>query len=281
MVIYLDRVLLLNGVLDYLLLSVCGRLTATVLRRTRLLLAAVVGGVYAAASLMPGLGFLGTLPWQMVFALALCLVAFGPGRGLVRQSVVLALLAAAFSGVVLALTELLAAPAALVGRRVYYPMSVPVLVLTAGGAFGAIRWGLGRLTHQGGDIAAVRVVLGGRQARFTALRDTGNTLRDPISGCPVLVADGALLGRLLPELRVTAAELKMPAALLERINARCPALRPRLLPYKAVGVDGGLLLALRPEEVEISGKREAMLVAFSPGSVSDGGGYEALLGGVL
>ena len=42
-----------------------------------------------------------------------------------------------------------------------------------------------------------------------------------------------------------------------------------------------MLLAIRPEEAKIGGKREAILMAFSPVPVSDGGGYEALLGGVL
>lgn len=281
MVIYLDQVMLLNGLLDYLLLVACGSVTATPLCRRRIFLAAVLGGGYAAASLLPGFRFLGNLLWQLLFAAAMCLVAFGPGRGILRRSVVLMLLAAAFSGIVLVLTELFAAPASLVGTRVYYPVSLSVLVLTAGGAFSLMKWGLGRLTHQGGDVEEVTVRLGGNTAEFTALRDTGNTLRDPISGCPVLVADGALLRRLLPEGHIKEEELRQPAALMERLNRAYPALRPRLVPYKTVGVERGMLLAVRPEEVRIGGKREAMLMAFSPVSVSDGGGYEALLGGVL
>lgn len=281
MVIYLDRVLLLNGALDYLLLAACGSVTAAPLRRTRLLLAALLGGVYAMASLLPGLELLGRQPMPLLFAAALCLVAFGPGRGLLRQSAVLILLAAAFSGVVLALTEVFSAPAALVGRRVYYPVSLGALVLTAGGAWGIFRWGLGRLSRQGGGIAQVTIVLAGRRAALTAMRDTGNTLRDPISGQAVLVADGRLLERLLPELHAGPEELRRPAALVERTERLYPALRPRLLPYQAVGVDRGMLLCLRPEEVQIEGKREAMLVAFSPSPVSGGDGYEALLGGVL
>ena len=41
-----------------------------------------------------------------------------------------------------------------------------------------------------------------------------------------------------------------------------------------------MLLALRPEWMQVDGKEEKMLVAFSPVTVSDGGGYQALLGGV-
>lgn len=280
MVVYLDVVLLLNGVLDYLLLMVCGSVTASPIRRTRAALAGGLGGIYAAVSLVPGFSFLGNLLWQMVFAALLCLTAFGPGRCLLRQSVVLWLLAAAFSGIVLLMTELFSAPAALVGSRVYYPVSFGVLVLTAGGAYSLMRWGLGRLRHHGGDVVQVEIIQNGRKAVLNALRDTGNTLRDPVSGCQVLVADWTVLRRLLPETELERTQFSNPVLLMEWLRQTVPDMHTRLIPYKTVGVEHGMLLAMRPQEVKISGKREMLLLAFSPVPVSDGGGYEALLGGV-
>ncbi len=277
MVVYLDRVFALNGLLDYALLVVCGTVTATPLRRRRILPAAALGGLYACLTLTGSLRFLGTAPMQLVAGFLLCVLAFGTGRGLFRRLLVLLLLSAAFSGVVLALTGLFSAPASLVGSRVYYPVSLGTLVLTAGGAFGVMRWALRRLRHQGGDIARVKVRLRGRTADFTALRDTGNTLRDPVSGSPVLVADRSIFLKLLPELKD--GDLSRPAELLA--EARVLGAGPRLIPYRTVGVSRGMLLALRPEDVEINGEKEAMLVAFSPVPVSDGGGYEALLGGTV
>ena len=46
-----------------------------------------------------------------------------------------------------------------------------------------------------------------------------------------------------------------------------------------VGVDRGLLLAVRVDGLEVNGQgRDAVLVALSPNPVSDGGGYQALIG---
>lgn len=281
MVVYLDLVIALNGLLDYLLLCVCGRVTGSVLHRGRLVLAAALGGGYAAMSLLPGFSFLGNLFWQLIFGGLLCLTAFGPGRCLLRQTAVLLLLAAAFSGLVLVLTELFSAPGALVGGRVYYPVSLGVLVLTGGVAYGLMKWGLSRLGHHGGDVAEMDMTLGGNRVRFSALRDTGNTLRDPISGCQVLVADWTLLQKLLPEEPLRQEQFLEPAGLMQRLTERVPRGALRLIPYKTVGVERGMLLALRPEEVRIEGRREQLLVGFSPVRISDGGGYEALLGGVI
>ena len=278
MVVYLDEVLLLNSVLDYLLLMVCGSVTASPIRRTRAALAALLGGGYAVASLVPGLTFLGNLLWQVVFAAALCLIAFGPGRRLLRQSVVLVLLAAAFSGIVLLLTELFSAPAAFVGSRVYYPVSLGVLILTGGGAYSLMKWGLSRLGHHGGDVVQVEILQGEKRVALSALRDTGNTLRDPVSGCQVLVTDWTVLRRLLPEAGLRREMFSNPVGLMERLQEL--GVHTRLIPYKTVGVAHGMLLALRPEKIKISGREEMLLLAFSPVPVSDGGGYEALLGGV-
>lgn len=53
----------------------------------------------------------------------------------------------------------------------------------------------------------------------------------------------------------------------------------RLLPYRAVGVGSGMLLALKADAVKV-GKTDygSILVALSPTPVSDGGGYQALIG---
>ena len=53
-VVYLDRVVLLNLAVDYLLLLATARLAGLPLRRGRLALAAAPGALYAAAVFLPG-----------------------------------------------------------------------------------------------------------------------------------------------------------------------------------------------------------------------------------
>lgn len=279
MTVYLDGVLVLNSLVDYLLLMVCGNVTGTPVRRKRVLLAGLVGGVYAILCLLPDFSFLDNLQWKILMAWCLCLLAFGIRPGMIRRSVVLVLLAAAFSGVVLLLTEVFAAPASLIGSTVYYPVTMPVLALTAGGSYGLMQMALSRLSHQGGDIVGVEVTLCGVRRAFTALRDTGNTLRDPISGLGVMVADWNLLAAGLHGEELTKKSVEEPTLGLRQVMAIAPELKPRLIPFKTVGVESGLLLGVCPEEIKVDGKKEQLLLAFSAVPVSDGGGYEALIGG--
>ena len=111
--------------------------------------------------------------------------------------------------------------------------------------------------------------------RPTALRDTGNTLRDPISGEAVLVAQWTAARRLLPAYHLAQADFEAPAALAVRLKAYAP----RLIPFRAVGTHAGLLLAVPCEVRMPNGKKRRCLTAFSAVPLGDGGAYDALIGG--
>ena len=124
------------------------------------------------------------------------------------------------------------------------------------------------------------ITLGGRRTALTALVDTGNTLTDPVTNRPVMVAEGEKLVSLFPEGECPGeGDLRDPVASLERLSQGAGKGRWRLLPYQAVGVDCGMLLALRTDGVRV-GEEDygGILVALAPGRLSDGGGYSALIG---
>ena len=98
---------------------------------------------------------------------------------------------------------------------------------------------------------------GEKSVQLIALRDTGNTLKDPITGQQVLVI-GEEAARTLTGL--TAAQLRTP---LETVAKRqVPGLR--LIPYRAVGQPGGMLLAMRFSDVKIGNRKTSALIALAP-----------------
>lgn len=120
-----------------------------------------------------------------------------------------------------------------------------------------------------------------RTVPLTALLDTGNTLKDPLTGESVLVVDGSIAAQLLPDAGLSTASLADPAGLFASLSEQYPFCRFRLIPYRAVGTVSGLLLAVRCEVSGKSGKPELKLVAFSPTPVSQTGEFDALIGGCL
>lgn len=211
------------------------------------------------------------------------LLAFWRSRRLLRQVLIFLALACAFGGGVLAVELLGGQRLALGGGVLYSGMDLKIVLLSAAGCYGLLTLvfrGIGRHGGPSGELTRVRLTLGERQVELTGLVDTGNTLTDPATGRPVLVAEADSLEELLPPgLRPGPAELRDPAGVLERLEDGPWRLRFRLLPYRAVGVERGLLLALRMDRVQVGEEdRGPMLAALSPTPVSDGGAYRVLVG---
>ena len=151
-----------------------------------------------------------------------------------------------------------------------------VLLLSAAGCYAAASLVFRRSAgHSTRELVEAVLILEGRQVTVTALLDTGNTLTDPATGRGVLIVEGEKAAPLLKQ-PLGDAELRDPVGTLARLGESG---RFRLLPYQAVGVECGLLLAVRLDRARV-GEREyrGVLAALSPTRLSDGGAYSALVG---
>ena len=258
-VIYLDALFVLNLLADYLLCLSTGRICGLCLRRRRYLAAALLGALYAAAVYLPGLRFLSLPPLRLAAGLGMGLIAFGAERQPLRCAAVLLAVAAAFGGALWAISL------ASGGSGGYVPLSGRILLLAFALCYGALRLLFHfRARKAGRRLVSVTVGFLDREARFTALADTGNSLLDPLSGAQVLVACPHALRPLLRENTELFGALS-PVELLE-FSARIPELsgRLRLLPYSALG-GGGLLPVFRPDRLLIDGAAQRdTLIGISP-----------------
>ena len=280
MVVYIDEVFIVNATVDFLLLKTAVRVTGAGTRPGRLWAGAGFGGLSAAAACLPGLSWLGRLPGALLLFVGLALICFG-WRGRAWKSWLwFFCVCCGFAGLALAVCGLLRVPAFSRGGAVYYRVTGRLLVLLAGAVYGIAWLCLDRFArHRGRELVRLGLTLGDRSLTCIALRDTGNSLSDPVTGEPVLVARWQVAARLLPELGLSREAFEDPAALLVWLGMEKPSLRARLIPYRAVGTDG-MLPAMTMDRITEDGRPvQTRLVAFSSTELSDGGGYEALCQG--
>lgn len=252
---YPSGVLFLNTMVDFLLLTAANRLTGCRWGWGRCALASVLGGIYAALCLLPAFERLGSpLGWLTAMGL-LCVTAFGVSRNSLRRSLAFFLLSMAMGGM-----------ASAVGRGETLPLMV----------CGGLLWGLCTLgfgTAGGQTTHLLKLTLRDRTVSLLALEDTGNCLRDSITGEGVVIIGPEAACRLTG---LTRDQLCMP---LQTISQQCfPGLR--LIPYHSIGA-AGFLLGLRIQDGELDGKKKSLLVALAPEGLGKGEGYQALTGGVL
>lgn len=281
-VVYADSVFILNAVTDYLLLLATARLAGIPLRRRRFLFSALLGGGYAVAVFLPGLAFLAAAPAKLAVGGLLALTAFGGEDRLLRLTLLLFAVSCGFAGCVLGLGLLLGGMP-MVNGILYTNVDTGVLAAAFGAGYLVLRLVFRASARHAlrGELVPLRLSVGGKTAVLTALRDTGSTLRDAVSGQAVLVVAPGQIEHLLPSgaRRLLRQEgLGSPAELLEPLLRASPELRPSLMPFRAVGTAEGLLLTIRTDWLEIAGVRHhGARAALSPTDL--GSGYGALWGG--
>ncbi len=277
-VIYLDVLFLLNLVVDYLLLLAAAHITGERISRLRIGVGALVGAAYAVMIFLPGLGWLSHPVCRICFGAAMALIAFGVSRSLLRLTLIFFAASAALGGVILALQLLGTGGLTLENGVLYTGFDLRLLLVTVIFSYAVLSWIFRRAARHGGekrDLCEAKVVLDGQSVGITVLLDTGNTLTDPVTNQPVLVVEGRVLQNVLP-VRIIPAD---PVGSLERLTDPTWRRRVGLLPYRAVGVENGLLLTVRSDRVVMNDREwKGLTIALSPTPVSDGGGYQGLFG---
>ena len=269
-VLYIDSFFVLSLITDYLLCLAAGRICGLRLKRSRYFPAAVFGSAYAAAVFLPGLGFLASPLVKLSAGLVMGLIAYGAETHPLRCTAVFFAVSAAFGGAIWAVSLAAGKPAGS-----YAALDTKTLILAfalcyAGGSL-LLRC-RARLMEK--KRVTVRAVFLGRAAEFIALVDTGNTLSDPATGAPVMLACPKALKTIFRD--DTALFSASPVELIE-LTSHIPELRGRLrlVPYSAVG-SSGLLPVFRPESLTVDGTPDReLLIAVSPDAAGDG--FDALL----
>lgn len=257
MAVYLDLVILLNFLVDLLLLLGTNRLTGFPPGLKRAVPAALLGALYAGACMIPEVSFLGSTLWRAVFLGLMGCVAFGCNRGALKRTGIFVLLSMAMGGIAMGF-----------GRSDFM-----MLLLSGMAVWCLCRVGFGKNVG-GREYVPVAVTEGERSATVIALRDTGNALRDPITGEQVLVLGPEAARKLTG---FTQEQLGRP---LETMLAN-PKQGLRLIPYSAVGQPGSMLLAKRFQNVKVGDRRGSAIVAFAPERIGVGDVYQALTGGAF
>jgi stage II sporulation protein GA (sporulation sigma-E factor processing peptidase) len=276
MVVYLDSLFLLNLGVDGLLLSAARRLSRCGGSLKTTLAAAILGALYAAALFALPWGWVGHPLIRVTVAVLMACICTGGGRRTGALLGLFLLLSLSLAGGVLLLS--------LAGLgRMSSAAGVPVslsdaqlLLLCAAGEY-LLCSTVSALTRRSGS-ATVPLLLRcqGRTVLLRALVDSGNLLRDPLTGKPVVVVSRE--AALFPTgLCPTAEELRHPEEVCTRLAREWEPGRVRLLPYHAVGTEQGLLLAVRVDVLEVNGKRYPnRLAALSPSPLA--GGCQAIIG---
>lgn len=281
--VYVELVFLDNFAINLILLFLCAALLNTRAKAMRLIAGGSFGAVYACCMLAYG-GWLAFFPFKIALSFAVCCITFYKKGGLktfVKSVICLYICTLATGGLVYVclnasgrsyLMQGCIITGVTVFRYVLIGTAASILAFMLFRRAFSVKFRRG-LTYE------IRIGLLGRETVCRAYLDTGNNLKEPLSGLPVIVVEKDALTALMPREMKDAlfSGKKSPSADKEVWRTRI-----RLLPCKGAAGNRNILMGFKPDSVRIrekDGEREIMaVIAVSPGCLSDTGSYRALFG---
>ncbi len=278
--VYVDLYFLINTCMNLLTLMISATLLHRKVNRWRAWLAAAVGGLWAVIALFSGVeGFSGLL-FDGVVIFLMCAAVFATNqtnlKTLLKCTLVGTLTSMILGGVMTALYSLF--------NRINLPLGESQENSSSLLIFAIIAALSGLATVQGGRFlglskkskyVTVNAVLFGKSVTFSALVDTGNRLREPISGRSVIVADQARILAVLPTSLSTALTSPSPE---EWLSDGRYATRIRLIPTNTA-TGNGMLPAILPDQLTLTDGKVSYPADYliSPAPIEHSSDFDAVI----
>lgn len=275
MVIYLEYLFLENFLTGGLLLLLTSKLAGHSPSRIRLILGSVISGIGGFTIFIPVAGFGGAVI-RLAAAVLICTVVFAGGGSesgvkpakIVKLTLIFLALTFLSGGAAMAFTLWRQIPAVSGNGALYLePLTYGTLICLAVPAFG-LTYIFVKLVRKRQMETITRgkvcLTIKGKVYSFEALADSGNSLREPLTGRPAALIDrkGAVKLSFRPEDAETGRDETMADRLV-------------IIPYKAVGTEKGILKGIRTDSIIFREKEmKGAVLAFYDGDFGD---FEVLL----
>ncbi len=274
-VIYADSLLIVNFSMDFLALYITFKLSHTKIRPGRMSIACVIGALW---SLMIALlePYTASPFWQIVIFIGAVLCAAVMTSAATGKRTVLPVLTLSYiavsvglGGAMTVLYGFMSRGANVSAYRQDYGAAdmSPLIFIFAAAAAGTVSLVYGKIRDHKLSREHVTLTLGAYQKSVTLelLSDSGNLLRDPISGKPVIIVSVSKLYGILPVALIDGAMApdKITAVPDEML---CGA---RFVPIRSV-MGQGIMLCFRPDKLSVDGKDIDALVGIDV----NGGEYD-------
>ncbi len=262
MYIFAEYLLIENAIINYIILYVAKSITRTKTTRLRMLLAAIVGSIYTLVFFFPSLQFMTKFSIKFCLSILIIILAFNPNRLnlFLKQLSAFYVVSFIFAGASIGIYFISNNTPNSIFKLNIKGFPVKYLIL---GIFVAtilikniLKYYFVKVNKEN-YLTKVTVALNQKKAYFTALIDTGNSLKEPITKTPVIIAEFEALDYILPSnviemyMNNRDKDLEHMGKIMDEVKDKMVL---RLIPYKSIGNTNGMIIGFKPDYVVISFK---------------------------
>lgn len=289
-VIYIDVLIIENFFMNYLLLYFINRFCKCRTKKWRLVIAAFIGALYVLVVFYPDLQIFYSVIMKYMISVLMIIIAFSPNelKKFLKILILFYLEAFIIGGFLLGILYLNNPTPEIINGVLFISRVSPspeYIIIGSIVAIIFIKFGFDYFESYYANektMVEMEVVLNKRKCSFTALIDTGNSLKDPITNLPIIIVYYKTIIDILPdELREVILNDYSYEIFKKRIMDSELKSRIRIIPYKTLGVENGILIGIRMDLVtsKLKSKTNVVkepIIALYNKPISNAGNYQAL-----
>ena len=278
MIVYADVLFFINFISSYVMLYLIGKLIVkSKPKKWRLIIASAVGGMAAVVIFSRGIPVYVTYLIRASSAVIMVFISFYEQKQLFLRHICWLFAVSVIMTGTLAVCAAVVSQSGVIAARagtVYFDLPLriflPMFILSYAGVAAFMKLSEKRRTKQR---YIMTVTIGGRKMDFTALFDSGNLLREPISGKSVSIVEWDSARKLFGESKDVCDIYEMTDGALLRV-----------VPFHTVAAGSGTMLAFMADSIELKDENriiENTFIGLYEGRLSENNEYNALLNSAL
>lgn len=292
MTIYLDVVLIENLCMNYIILFATGYLLKRKMNHIRLILSALLGGIYAILAYMEILEIYSNIVFKIILSIVMVYLAYNAKsiKQMAKELVFFYLTSFVFGGCAFALLYFIKPQEILIRNGTYvgtYPLKVAILGGIVGFTITVLAFHFVKKRLSKKDMyCKIKIYFGKENITTIAFIDTGNMLRDPITSMPVIVVEKEILKNILPDIILNNLNKiiggDVPKEVYKDENLEYIT-KFRVIPFSSIGKANGMLLGFKANKVEVNYEDNMetinnVIIGIYENSLSKKNQYSALIG---
>lgn len=291
MTIYIDVVLIENLIMNYIILLATGLILKTKIKHIRLVLASLIGAIYTILTYIITIEMYSNFFFKLLLSIIMVYLSYNPQtmKKMWKQLLVFYLTSFVFGGAAFALIYVIKPQDILMKNGLFlgtYPLKTVILSAIISFVIIIITFKIVKSKISKKDILKdITIDIDNQKINIKAMLDTGNMLKDPLTGNSVIVVEKTALYQIMPKELLDNTE-NILGGDLEKISDEIKEKyinRLRFIPFSSLGRQNGMLVGIKPSYIEIDEEqntlqKDKVIVGIYDKSLTKDGKYQALIG---
>ncbi len=292
MTIYLDIVFIENLILNYIIIYSVSVILKKPKKYIRIFFGSLIGAIYTVVTYFTGITVYSNVIFKFILSIVIVYISFSPQniKGLWKDLLYFYLITFVFGGVVFGFIYIVRPQDIFLENEI----GIEVIIVGAIIAFVLVILGFKIIKNRLRKkemFCDIRIKINNKMIETKAMIDTGNFLKEPITGKSVIIIEHTLLYEIIPKQILNNLEGIIGgdfSNVAEEIKNEYIT-RLKLIPFSSLGKQNGMLIGINVDNVEVLRENESIklekqeiMIGIYNKSLTKNGEYRALIGiGIL